>query len=395
MTQGFKKGLLIGLAQITFATSAFAYNVIDLTVSDTDLSQYKLKAEKYVFTGAQFKLNGEPTITADEMETRGQGSIGYRRKNFGLKLQHPIQLGRVEAKKINLLSMSADPGYISTRLGLMSAESLNIGMGLPSEYAEVKINGKSNGLYAVVQKPKAAMADESPYVVRRGYKSRFAHEEAEISKRLTPAQVAEIKAVADSIYTDVATKKEASLYNSLSKKMDIEAYMRWMAMNSLYTNGDFPDEIFFYVDGDLYNEGIIYFRVMPWDFDDLFKAMHSVPINASESAKPENKDSILYSYEDKLDRSFAPSNAFMYSQLKSTTLDVISNRLTQTVTDQLLMKIHSEISEYLNNYEILQMGSQDSSRKNLPYTKNEIQNIFFKRKKQIDERRAYLMEKVK
>jgi hypothetical protein len=395
MTQGFKKSLLIGLAQITFATSAFAYNVIDLTVNDYDLANYKVKAEKYTFSGTQFRLNGEAAIFADQMETRGQGSLGYRRKNFGLKLQHPIELGRVEAQKINLLSMSADAGYISTRLGLMSAEALSIGMGIPSEYAEVRINGKSNGLYAVVQKPKDIMSQESPYVVRRGYKSRFAHHEAEIDKNLNQAEINQIKAVADSIYTDLTTKKDAALFKSLHNKMDIEGYMRWMAMNSLYTNGDFPDEIFFYLDGDLYKEGVIYFRVMPWDFDDLFKAMHKVPINASEAANPENINSILYSYEDRLDRAFAPRNTYMYNQLKQVTYDVIANRLTETVTDQLLMKLHSEISQYLNNQEILQMGAQDVAHKNIPYTKAEIQSLFLKRKKQIDERRAYLMEKVK
>ncbi|MES2803236.1 MAG: CotH kinase family protein [Bdellovibrionota bacterium] len=395
MTQGFKKGLFIGLAQVTFVTSAFAYNVINLTVNSNDLALYKEKAEKYTFTAPQFRLNNNLSFPIEEMETRGQGSIGYRRKNFGLKLPQSIQVGRITAKKINLLSMSADPGYISTRLGLMTAELLNIGKPLPSEYAEVKINGKTNGLYAVVQKPKAAMSDISPYVVRRGYKSRFQHDDAEISKKLTLTQIEEIKAIADSIYTDVATKRDATLFNSLKQKMDIDAYMRWMAMNSLYRNGDFPDEIFFYVDGDMYKQGRIFFRVMPWDFDDLFKAMHSVPINATEAAKPENQDSILYSYEDRLDRSFTPSNVYMYSQFKFATRNVIINHLTQNATDKLLTQIHSEISEYLSNGEILQMGSQDSSRKNKPYTKAEIQNLFLKRKKQIDERRAYLQEKVK
>ena len=395
MTHSFKKGILIALAQITFVSPAFAYNVIELSVNSDDLALYKANADKYVFSQTQFKLNRENPILAEEMETRGQGSLGYRRKNFGLKLTQKINLGRLEAKKINLLSMSADPGYISSRLGIMTAELLNIGTPLPTEYVEVKINDKTNGLYAVVEKPKAAISANSPYVVRRGYKSRLLHDDADISKKLTPEQVAEIKAVADSIYTDVDTKKDATLFNSLKQKMDIDAYMRWMAMNSLYTNGDYPDEVFFYVDGDMYKQGKIYFRVVPWDFDDLFKPMHKVKTNATEAAKPENKDSILYSYEDRLDRAFSPSNVYMYSQFKFTMRDLLVNRLNQSTTDKLLTQLHSEISQYLANPEILQMGSQDVSRKNAPYTKAEIQNLFLKRKKQIDDRRAYLLEKVK
>jgi hypothetical protein len=306
-----------------------------------------------------------------------------------------IHIGRIDTKKIDLLSMSADAGYISTRMGLMSAELLKIGAPLATEYAEVYINGKSNGLYTVVEKPKSAFSKNSPYVVRRGYKSAFRHEEADISKKLTPGEILKIKTTADSIYQDVANKRGEELLNSLRKKMDIESYMRWMAMNSLYTNGDFPDEIFFYVDGDMYKQGQIYFRVSPWDFDDLFKsAMHNVPINESERLKPENQNSILYSYEDKLDRSFAPVNAYMYEQFKAVTRQVI-NELSRSVTEGLLKQIGQELTEYLNSPAVLQMGAKDSGRKGAVYTQKEIQGLFYKRAQQIEARRAVLLERLK
>lgn len=393
MTQGFKKGLLLGLAQISFVTSAFGYDAINLNVQANDLAHYKDKAEKYEFAPGQLQLNHESPINFEQLETRGQGSIAYSRKNFGIKLESPIRIGRVESKKLDLLSMSADAGYISTRLGLLTAEALEIGAPLPTAYFELFLNGKSNGLYIAVEKPKSAMS-KSPYVVRRGYKSRFDHDGAEISKKLSAGQAQEIKAVADSIYTDIATKTGETLFKSLKSKMDLDSYMRWMAMNSLYTNGDFPDEIFFFVDTEMYKQGKIYFRVTPWDTDDLFKAMHNVPINPAEAAKPENARSILYSYEDKLDRSFAPVNAYMYEQFKATTRAVIS-RLTQDVTDDMLKHIYSEIQEYLTNQNVLTMSGKDSGRKGVVYTKSEIEKIFLKRKKQIDERRDFLMERVK
>ena len=389
-----KKAFLIGLAPLVFLAQAMAANMIQLTVNPTDLTHYRDKPEKYAFTGAQFQLNNNAVLPLEEMETRGQGSIGYKRRNFGLKIAQNIQVGRIDSKKINLLSMSADPGYISTRLGLMTAELLQIGKAQPTEYAEVFINGQTNGLYAIVEKPKATL-DQSPYVVRRGYKSRFITEEAEISKKLSPAQVQQIEAVAASIYADVVTKRGPELFASLKQKMDIDAYMRWMAMNSLYMNGDFPDEIFFYVDADLYLQGKIFFRVMPWDFDDLFKEMHKVLTNANEAAKPENKDSILYSYEDRLDRSFSPANVYMYEQFKSTARLVIGSYLTQDVTDGLLTQIRNELFQYAGNSGILIMGAQDSGRKGMPYTVKEIGNIFSNRKKQIEQRRTYLLERLK
>lgn len=393
MTQRFKKGLLLSLAQISFVTSAFAYDAINLNIQANDLAHYKDLAEKYEFAPGQLQLNREAPVNFEALETRGQGSISYSRRNFGIKLETPIRVGRVESKKLDFLSMSADAGYISTRLGLLTAETLQIGAPLPTAYFELFLNGKSNGLYLAVEKPKSAM-NKSPYVVRRGYKSRFDHDGAEISKKLTPSQAAEIKAVADSIYTDIATKTGETLFNSLKSKMDLEAYMRWMAMNSLYTNGDFPDEIFFFVDSEMYKQGKIYFRVTPWDTDDLFKAMHNVPINATEAVKPENMRSILYSYEDKLDRAFAPVNTYMYEQFKTTTRAVLT-KLNPDVTDGLLRHIYSELQEYLTNKNVLTMSGKDSGRKGVMYTKSEIENIFLKRKKQIDERRAILLERVK
>lgn len=393
MTQRFKKGLLLGLAQISFVTSAFAYDAINLNIQANDLAHYKDLAEKYEFAPGQLQLNRETTVNFEALETRGQGSIAYSRRNFGIKLEAPIRVGRVQSKKLDFLSMSADAGYISTRLGLLTAEALEIGAPLPTAYFELFLNGKSNGLYLAVEKPKSAM-NKSPYVVRRGYKSRFDHDGAEISKKLTAVQAEEIKAVADSIYTDIATKTGETLFNSLKSKMDIDAYMRWMAMNSLYTNGDFPDEIFFFVDTEMFKQGKIYFRVTPWDTDDLFKAMHNVSINSTEAAKPENAKSILYSYEDKLDRSFSPANTYMYEQFKATTRAVIT-RLNSDVTDGMLRHIYSELQEYLTNQNVITMSGKDSGRKGALYTKSEVESIFLKRKKQIDERRAILLERVK
>ena len=335
-----KKALLIGLAPIVFITNAFAANIIRLNVSQLDLTHYRDKPEKYEFVGAQFQLNNNPNLQLEEMETRGQGSISYKRRNFGLKLTEKIQVGRIDSKKINLLSMSADPGYVSTRLGLMAAELLQIG-------------------------------------------------------QAQPTQVQQIEAVANSIYQDVATKHGQELFTSLKQKMDIDAYMRWMVMNSLFTNGDFPDEIFFYVDADMYAQGKIFFRVMPWDFDDLFKGMHSVLTNQTEAAKPENLNSILYSYEDRLDRSFSPANVYMYEQLKATARLVLNNHLTPAATDNLLYKIRTELTEYAGNAGIIAMTGQDSGRKGIPYSASEIGGLFSKRKKQIDDRRAWLMERIK
>ncbi len=364
-------------------------NVIDLEVTAKDLQSYRLKSEKYVFENPKMRVNGSVWMNLEDMHTRGQSSLSARRRNFGLELSEPVQLSQFRAKKINLLSMWTDRGYISSKLGLLTSEHLQIGVALPTEYTEVRLNGKTNGLYLAVEKPKAA-AKRSPFVVRRGYGSRFLVQEAKISDDLTETQVQQITQALRALYANLQSKSGEKLHQALTASMDLESYMKWMAINSLYRNGDGPDEVFFYVDSEKYAAGQIYFRIMPWDFDDLFKPMHSPAINKAEISK--NPNSLIYNFEDKLDLAFA-RDQFLYYQLKQKMKSLLMNELSVSQTDLLLGKIQTEITPYLEREDLLEMGRLDSGRNGKPYTKNEILETFSSRKTQIDQRRQWLLDR--
>ncbi len=375
---------------VTFAQFAFATNVVDLQISQKDLDRYAQKNEAYIFAESNLSLNGQPWQQIEEMETRGQSSIAAKRKNFGIKLKEKIFLTEIKAKNIDLLNMWIDKGYISSKFGLMIVDQLHIGASISNEYTEVRINGKTNGLYLMVEKPKSA-AGESPFIVRRGYKSRFKVDSAKIDKQLSPQAVSEIELAGLSIYKSIATKSGSDLFNDLKNKMDIEAYMKWMTMNSLFKNGDGADEVFFYVDANMYKQGKIYFRIMPWDFDDLFKSMHSVPVNQAEFER--NPNSIIYNFEDKLDFKFA-NDDYMYGQLKLMMRQLLTNELSQANTSAVLDSIQQDILPYLERPEILEISKLDAGRNGNGYTKKEILDIIASRKIEIERRRNWLLNRM-
>ena len=386
-----KSALIIFLLAQALAFVAFAQtNTLDLDVTAKDLQSYRLKSERYDFEKAKLRLNGGEWVSLEDLHTRGQSSLSARRRNFGLELPEAIQLNQIHARKFNLLSMWIDRGYISSKLGLMTAEHLQIGIPLPTVYTEVRLNGATNGLYLAVETPKAA-AKQSPYIVRRGYGSRFLVKEAKINDELTPTQIRDITRALSQLYANLQSKSGSNLFETLQDGMDLDAYMKWITMNSLYRNGDGPDEVFFYVDPEKYAAGKIYFRILPWDFDDLFKAMHSPAINKNEISK--NPNSLLYNFEDKLDYAFA-KDAVLYAQLKQKMKQLLSNELSAEQTDRLLQTIRTEISPYLDKDDVLAMGRLDSGRGGKPYTKKEILDVLADRKTQIDNRRKWLLDRV-
>ena len=375
---------------LIFSHLTLAANVVDLQISTQDLEKYTEKPEAYTFTDASLSLNGEPSI-AIEMETRGQSSIAAKRRNFGIKLDEKISLKNIKVKNINLLNMWIDKGYISSKFGLMVVDQLNIGEPITNDYTEVRINGKTNGLYLMVEKPKSA-AGESPYIVRRAYKSRFKTDEAKISKDLTKDEITQIQKAGAHVYSAIAAISGADLFHELKDKMDIESYMKLMIMNSLFRNGDGADEVFFYVDNEIYKTGKIYFRIMPWDFDDLFKSMHESNINKYEFGR--NPNTIIYNFEDKLDLKFATDN-FLYKELKRTAQNLLTNELSQKNTSAILDSIQLDIKPYLDRTDILELGKFDAGRKEQGYTQSEILGIIASRKIEIEKRRAWLLERTK
>ena len=51
----------------------------------------------------------------------------------------------------------------------------------------------------------------------------------------------------------------------MSQWIDLDIYMKWLAFNFFIRNGDYTDEVYFYMDPATGK-----YRIIPWDYDDIF-----------------------------------------------------------------------------------------------------------------------------
>jgi len=398
----FSKKLFFSTLVICSQLALAEVNRIDVIINEEDRLAFDKTNQPYNFAkSSMVSVNGQAAIQIDKMSTRGQGSLSAKRKNLGMSLKQAIQVDGVYGKDINLVNMWVDKGYISTRLGFLTANHLDIGKKQESAYAEVFINGHSNGLYTVVEKP-AKVVKNSPFVVRRRGKSLFEVAKAGVSKDYALDEVSK-SALASQIgkklqagYNSIDSISGEKLWKHLENALDIEAYMRLMVLNSLYRNGDGADEVFFYLDKETYDtqNGKLYFKILPWDSDDLFKEYHQKGNPNSTNSKYFAKypESLIYNFEDRLDRKFA-DDPYLYEKLKQVTKQLLSTGglLDKANTDALLNQLRDELSPYLSHRDVLTMGALDGGRKGLAYSKSEILNIIELRRNAIDERRAILL----
>ncbi len=366
----------------------------ELTVDSDQWQLHNLEKKSFLFSGEvglEWSVAGATpqAQNVEKLETRGQGSLAAPRRNFGLTLSDPsdpVDFGEVKGKKLNLLSMWADEGYISSRLGLLTSAAIGL-IEIKSQYVELLVNGESRGLYLLTRKPKSVMKDTgTPAILRRNYGGRY-----EVKEMAESLSAQEAKAITNQyleVYKQLKLKSGNELFESLKQQMDIDAYMRWMAMNSLLLNGDTADEVYFYVDPEKYQAGQIYFKISPWDFDDMFKGYHSSAIN--NRIFKNNPNQIIFNFEDRLDLKIS-EDPVLLEKFKSVMKEVITGALSQEKTDELLESIRADLMPHLNKRAIYDMSELDEAQ--FRYSKSHILDLIKERKATINTRRSWLLEK--
>lgn len=196
----------------------------------------------------------------------------------------------------------------------------------------------------------------------------------------------EYKKAFKTIYRSLRKYKGEELYNFLNDRMNFDAYLKWLAINTAIMNGDYSDEVFFYaIPGEK-----IYFELMPWDMDDLFKPPHDGPWN-NFFFKRRLKKSLLYSMEDKLDRRI-DKDPFLYAKFKQTLKKVLEEELTAEFYASVINTVHQAIEPYLTskNMELSEIDDRDTK-----YDSQYILDLLNNRFKQLKQRRQKLLEKLK
>jgi spore coat protein H len=301
----------------------------------------KTSTDKIALTAPVMVINHD-TVVVEEIHARGNNSLKYKRKSLSVELDKAIDLldGNIKAhlKKFNLLNLSMDKHLWHNRWSNLNLQALGL-FPLFNIYCTVWINDQPQGIYLLVEKPQQARNKiNSPYMLRRGPDHSISDEyydedDKELAKKY--------RKQFQSIYSGIHSLEGEALAVQLQKILNLDAYFRFLAFNYLILNGDYADEVFFYIEPQ-HN----WFQVIPWDFDDILRY---TPHEGRTARNQEYVDKKLFSLEEALDRAIA-GNETLYAHyeqiLKSSLLSLDSVSLTQSahqVIDELEKLSHDKV----------------------------------------------------
>lgn len=383
-------------AFLTLQGSCFAAtNHIDLKIAKTDEARYPKTEKPYIFKDVELKV-GETAWQEGKLKTRGQSCLGAPRRCFKVEGTQKVSFTNKDktwkVKKFNLVSMWQDHGYINHVIGL----GLSKKIGLKSynyQFSTVSINGKPNGLYLVVQRPSKTLKN-SPWFGRRrsvgSIEAKKYREDKAAGIKENRFETAYYEMY--DILNDRKFKKRKDAYSFFKSRMDIDSYFRLLALHSLVKNGDYTDELFFYAVNPAKTGGKIYFKILPWDFEDLFAPPHDM--HTGENGKWRNKKyfkrTILYSFEDPLDQGLA-MNKYFYKSFVPKAKEVLNVKITDKVIDEVVDDIKAKITPYLRKTEFLKMSRLDEGSDEKEYTAEYVLKLLEKRRREMKANRRNLL----
>jgi spore coat protein H len=348
---------------------------IENTIS-MDLSGYEYKSitsvtgEKKSVRPDNLIINGD-TLKPDDISTRGQTSLHFRRKSLSFKLKSDAifrnGMDTIKLKKFDVLNLSMDKYYFRNRLAFCMMQKIELS-DLFYTFCNMKINGQSEGIFMIIEKPEewAIHKVNSPLVLRRGYDHKI--EKIKTDKKVDRSEKKRYQNTYRQIYRTLDKYDGEELYNNLSKFIDLDNYMKWLAFNFFVHNGDYSDEVFFYIDPEIEK-----FRIIPWDYDDIFAL---APHEGKAVSKKIVGDKLIFSSEDLLDVKIA-RDPYLYnkylSSLKSI-LDILDvNELTEIFADT-----YAALCPYYSDNEIISNSRYDVYKDaNLEKLKTEMETVYF------------------
>ena len=282
-------------------------------------------SDKLVFTNLVMMINRD-TASVKEVHMRGNNSLKFKRKSLSVELEKSIILDidqkKTHLKKFNLLNLSMDKHLWHNRWSDLNLETIGL-FPLFNSYCKVWINDQPQGIFLLVEKPQQAKAKrKSPYMLRRGANHTLSDEYFEDEEKESAKKY---RKQFQSIYSDISRLKDDALAKQLSQHINLDNYFQFLAFNYLVMNGDYADEVFFYIE-----PGHQWFEVIPWDYDDILRPM---PHEGRTLRNKEFTDKKLFSLEESLDRAIAGSQLLYprYEQsLKNMLLTLDSAALTKT-----------------------------------------------------------------
>lgn len=345
-------------------------NSINIFTTESVYNNIKaITGNKIIVKATILVINGD-TIKPDRISIRGETTLYYRRKSFHINLKSPANFHHGDIteslRKFDIISLSMDKYYLNNRLAFELMGECQF-FNLFYSFCEIRVNGQSEGMGMVIERPQdwAIEKMNSPLVIRRGYN----HHEQKIAKgkNIERDEANKYNNFYKNIYRSLSRSKGQELYKDLSEWMDLELYMKWLAFNFIIRNGDYTDEVYFYIDPATHK-----FKFIPWDYDDLF---HLAPHEGISDRERIRSGILVFSVEDQLDKIIA-TDPYLYKmyliQFKG-----LLNQLSSPVLKKAFESTFGELFPYYKKEEIIDMSKYDAFKDaNLVNLKNEMVTLF-------------------
>ena len=327
-------------------------NVILLNIRPSEYEELRSNSGEKVNIAARRIIINSDTLKPRQISTRGQTTLMYKRKSLSFKLKSKAKFRHGERKeslkKFSLLSLSMDKYYVRNRLAFELMDSLGL-FNLYYSFCELKINGTSEGVFMIVERPEdwALKKIKSPLIIRRGYDHRMV--ETKVYNTSERAENKKYVGYYKQIYKSLQDYEGEELYGVLQEYIDIDFYMKWLAFNFLVHNGDYSDEVFFYLDPEIEK-----YRIIPWDYDDIFAT------TPHEGLKQRDKligDKLIFSSEDLLDITIA-TDPYLYMVYLERLKELLES-LSPDLFKQIIERTYAELFPFYSQREIISNSQYD------------------------------------
>ncbi|MFC2124481.1 CotH kinase family protein [Bacteroidota bacterium] len=307
------------------------------TINRVHESNARINIKNFTLT-----LNGD-TLTVKSCHTRGKSTLKFPRKSLLLNFKGAHKFNDRKVSKCALNSMSMDKNYWRNRFSYLVLEEVGI-FPLYNGYAEFQINGISQGVYLLIEKPDSYAKKnlKSPALIRRDYNGKFEIDYVEDDYDYLPGQLRETR-------KKLKELEGEALYEYLMRTVNLEQYFQWLAVNYILQNGDYTDEVFFYYDSSTNK-----FNLIPWDYDDVFSQM---PHEGWDERNRRIQNPLVYSGEDDFDYRIDKDD-FLYLKYLDEfgkTLDHFSLNFIKKTFDQ----VYVELCPFYQDDEIISQSQYD------------------------------------
>jgi len=344
-------------------------NRLTFNLSEKEFNKLKKETGNKVYFKERNIVFNFDTVIARKLKTRGQTTLKFRRKSFSFSFDRRVIVHKYDESKefqnICALNLVLDKNYVNNRLAFALLKKI----GFPDlyySYGEVRINNQSEGIYLFIERPQDwAFNEGSPFIIRRGGQQDMAKVFTE--KKLNAVETQIFENNYENMYAYLGQYRKEELYKVLSEIMNLEMYMKWLAFNFLVKNGDYTDEVYFYIDPENNR-----YNIIPWDFDDIFA---SAPHEGYDHIDPFIKDKYIFSSEDPLDVKIV-EDEYLYSVYLDQLHKILNILCPENIKEELEI-IFSELYPYYSHEEIMSMSKYDwFDEVNFTTLKKELNSIY-------------------